>query len=74
MKEDENIVSYFIRVDEIVNTLKGLGETILEEAIVHKVLISLPLRFDSKLSVLEDINDIDTVTMERSMGFSLPTR
>ena len=26
MKEDEDIASYFLRVDEIVNTMRGLGE------------------------------------------------
>jgi hypothetical protein len=26
MKEDENIAAYFLRVDEIVNVIKGLGE------------------------------------------------
>jgi hypothetical protein len=26
MKEDEDIVAYFLRVDEIVNSIKGLGE------------------------------------------------
>jgi hypothetical protein len=26
MKEDKDIASYFLRVDEVVNTIKGLGE------------------------------------------------
>jgi hypothetical protein len=34
MKEDENITTYFLRVDEIVNVIKGLGETIKEFVIV----------------------------------------
>ena len=25
MKEDEDIVAYFLRVDEILNTMRGLG-------------------------------------------------
>ena len=28
MKEDEDIVAYFLRVDEIVNTMRGLGEKV----------------------------------------------
>jgi hypothetical protein len=30
MKEDENIASYFLRVDETVNAIIGLGEEIKE--------------------------------------------
>jgi hypothetical protein len=28
MKEDENIVAYFLRVDETINAIMGLGEEI----------------------------------------------
>lgn len=28
MKEDENVAAYFLRVDEVVNTIRGLGEEI----------------------------------------------
>ena len=53
MKENENIVSYFMCIDDVINTLRGLRETILEEEIVQKVLRSFPMRFDSKVSVLK---------------------
>jgi hypothetical protein len=38
MKEDEDISSCFLRVDEIVNSIKGLGEEIKEPIIVQKIL------------------------------------
>jgi hypothetical protein len=50
MKEDENIATYFLRVDETVNAIIGLGEEIKESVIVQKVLRSLPMRFDPKIS------------------------
>jgi hypothetical protein len=53
MKEDENIASYFLRVDETINAIIGLGEEIKESIIVQKVLRSLPMRFDPKISTLE---------------------
>ena len=53
MKEDENIVAYFLWVDEIVNEIIGLREEIKEFVIVQKVLRSLLMRFDSKISTLE---------------------
>jgi hypothetical protein len=54
MKEDENIAAYFLRVDEIVNAIIGLGEEIKESVIVQKVLRSLPMRFNPKISTLEE--------------------
>jgi hypothetical protein len=40
MKEYENIETYALRVDEIVNAIRGLGEEFDESIIVQKVLIS----------------------------------
>jgi hypothetical protein len=55
MKEDENIASnYFLRVDETVNEIIGLGEEIEESIIAQKVLRYLPMRFDLKISALEE--------------------
>jgi hypothetical protein len=54
MKEDENIAAYFLRVDETVNAIIGLGEEIEESVIVQKVLRSLPMRFNPKISALEE--------------------
>jgi hypothetical protein len=30
MNEDENIVAYFLQVDEVVNNIKGLGDEVNE--------------------------------------------
>jgi hypothetical protein len=38
MKDKENVAVYLLHVDEIFNTIRGLGETIEEMMIVHKVL------------------------------------
>jgi hypothetical protein len=50
MKDEENVASYLLCVDEIVNTIRGLGEMVEESMIVQKLLRSLPLRFDAKVS------------------------
>jgi hypothetical protein len=52
MNEDENIVAYFLQVDEVLNNIKGLENEVNEQVIVKKVLRSLPMRFDSKISTL----------------------
>ena len=38
MKDEENFASYLLSVDKIVNTIKGLGETVVEPMIVKRVL------------------------------------
>ena len=56
MKEYENIASYFLQVDETLNVIIGLGEEIKESVIVQKVLRSLPMIFDPKISTLQEIS------------------
>ena len=68
MKEEENIAAYFLRVDEIVNIIKGLGEKVDEQVIVQKILRSLPMRFDSKISAIEERSDLNTMTMDELHG------
>ena len=53
MKEDKDIASQFLQVDEIVNDIKGLGEEFKEPVIVQKVLMSLPMTFDPNIYSLE---------------------
>ena len=54
MKEEENIAEYILRVDEIVNVIRGLGGVIQERDVIDKVLRTLPMKYDSKVSTLED--------------------
>jgi hypothetical protein len=68
MKEDENIAAYFLRVDETVNAIIGLGEEVDESVIVQKVLRSLPMRFDPKISTLEEREDLDSISMDELHG------
>jgi hypothetical protein len=68
MKEDDNIATYFLRFDEIVNAIIGLGEEIEEFVIVQKVLRSLPIRIDPKISALEERAYLDSIIMDELHG------
>jgi hypothetical protein len=46
MKDEENVAAYLLLVDEIVKTIRGLGENVKQPMIVQKVLRSHSLRFD----------------------------
>jgi hypothetical protein len=68
MKEDEDITSYFLRVNETVNEIIGLREKIEESVIVQKVLRSLSMRFNPKISTLEEISDLNSISMDELHG------
>jgi hypothetical protein len=68
MKEDEKISAYFLRVDETINAILGLGQEIKEYVIVQKVLRSLPMRFDPKISSLEERADLNRISMDELHG------
>ena len=68
MKEEENIFEYLERVDEFVNAIQGLGETIEDTYIVDKVLRTLPMVYNPKVSTLEDRQDTKNITLDELYG------
>jgi hypothetical protein len=68
MKEEENIIESFHRVDEVVNSIRELGEEIIDKPIVKKILRSLPMIYDAKISTIEDRPDLDTLTVDQLHG------
>jgi hypothetical protein len=68
MKEDETIGKYFLRVEELVNAMKALGEKIEEPSLVHKILRSLPDRFNPKVSAIEELNDLKALVIYQLLG------
>jgi hypothetical protein len=68
MKEDETIGKYFLRVEELVNAMKALGEKIEEPSLVQKILRSLPDRFNPKVSAIEELNDLKTLEFDQLLG------
>jgi hypothetical protein len=68
MKEDKTIGKYFIRVEEMVNAMKALGETIDEPSLVQKISRSLPNRFNLKVSAIEELKDLKTLEFDQLLG------
>ena len=69
MYNDESVANYFLRVDEIVNCMKKLGEEIKEAVVVEKVLRSLSSRFESKVSAIEERRIYKTLKCHSCMEF-----
>eukprot|EP00253_Pinus_taeda_P008555 PITA_08555 len=68
MYNDESVAKYFLRVDEIVNCMKNLGEEIKEAIVVEKILRSLSPKFESKVSAIEEKKNLRILTMSELHG------
>jgi hypothetical protein len=68
MNEDETISKYFLRVEELVNAMKGLDEKIEEPFLVQKILRSLLDKFNSKVSAIEELSDLKTLSIDQLLG------
>jgi hypothetical protein len=68
MDEDEIVSKYFLRVEELVNAMKGLGEKFEESLLVQKILRSLLDKFNPKVSAIEELNDLKTLSIDQLLG------
>jgi hypothetical protein len=65
MNEDETVSEYFLRVEELVNAMKGLGEMIEESFLVQNILRSLLDKFKPKVSAIEELNNLKTLSIDQ---------
>ncbi|KAA8533766.1 hypothetical protein F0562_031283 [Nyssa sinensis] len=63
MKEGETVKEYAGKLMEIVNKIKLFGEPFPDSKIVEKMLISLPARFEPKISAIEESCDLTRLTV-----------
>jgi hypothetical protein len=68
MNEKEDIATYFLRADEVFNAIRVLGEELDESLVVQKVLRSLLLKYDAKVSSIEETRDLTIMTMDELHG------
>jgi hypothetical protein len=68
MNEYETVSKYFLRVEELVNAMKGLGEKIEESFLVQKIFRSLLDKFNPKVSTIEELNDLKTLSIDQILG------
>jgi hypothetical protein len=72
MQEDETISKYSDRISLIINNIKLLGEDFPDSRIVEKVLVTLPKRFESKISSLEESKDLSKISLGELMSALQP--
>ena len=68
MNEDDIVRKYFLRIEETVNAMKGLGEKIDEASLVQKILRSFPEIFNPKVSTIKELSDPITLPIDQLLG------
>ena len=68
MEEDETFDKFYAKLKDIVNYAFNLGESIAESKIVRKILRSLLERFHAKITVIEEVKDIDQIPLIELVG------
>ncbi|XP_074335969.1 uncharacterized protein LOC141673135 [Apium graveolens] len=58
MKNNEGVKKYGSRLMSIVNQIKLLGGDFSSQRVVDKLLVTLPERYETKISSLEDTKDL----------------
>jgi hypothetical protein len=63
MKETENIKDYADRLLSIINKVRFLGKEFFNDRIVQKILVTMPKKYESKISSLEESKDLTSISL-----------
>ena len=63
MKETETIKGYADKLLSIANKVRLLGKVFPDERIVQKILVTVPEKYESKISALEEPKDLSNITL-----------
>ena len=68
MKNNETVVEMITRFTKIVNGLEALGKTYKESENVMKILRSLPSKWHTKVTAIQEAKDLTKLPMEDLIG------
>ncbi|XP_060671820.1 uncharacterized protein LOC132803256 [Ziziphus jujuba] len=63
MKETETIKDYSDKLLGILNKVRLLGKDFSDEGITQKILVTLPEKYESKISSLEESKDLSSISL-----------
>ena len=64
MEDNETVAQYLDKIQRLVNAMKTCNAKVSDQHVVHKVLRSLPPRFDHLVITIEETKDLETLGME----------
>ena len=68
MEEKESFDEFYARLQDIVNSRFALGDKLDDCDVVGKILRSLPQRFQSKVTAIEEAHNIETIKLDELVG------
>ncbi|RVW63037.1 hypothetical protein CK203_062910 [Vitis vinifera] len=68
MKESETIKDYSDRLLGIVNKVRLLGTDFSDSRIVQKIFITVPEKFETTISSLENSKDVSSITLAKLLN------
>ncbi|XP_070030006.1 uncharacterized protein [Nicotiana sylvestris] len=68
MKDDESIQDMHTRFTSIINEFHSIGDVIPKNKLVRKILSVLPGSWESKVNVITESKDLQTLTMDELIG------
>ena len=68
MRDEETFDDFYAKLSDIVNSCFTLGEKIPEAKVVGNFLRSLPKRFQSKVTAIEEAQDVDSLKLDKLVG------
>ncbi|XP_050238095.1 uncharacterized protein LOC126687580 [Mercurialis annua] len=68
MKEDESVKDYSSKLLELVNQMRLYGEVVEDFKVVEKILISLPEKFEAKVTAIEESCDLKRLTISEMIS------
>jgi hypothetical protein len=63
MKDNESIKDYSSRLMDIVNQMRLLGKAFTDHKVVEKIMVSVPQKFEAKISAIEESCDLNNLTI-----------
>jgi len=63
MKETENIKYYADKLLSITNKVRLLGKEFSDNRIVQKILVTIPKKYEYKISLLEESKDLTNISL-----------
>ncbi|XP_043721113.1 uncharacterized protein LOC122668640 [Telopea speciosissima] len=68
MSEAKTVEQFMSRVNEIINSIRGLGEELKDAVVVKKILRSLPKLYNPKVSAIEESKNLNTLSIDELHG------
>ncbi|CAN6560617.1 unnamed protein product [Malus baccata var. baccata] len=68
MRDDESLTGYLTRLNDLINQMKTFGESLLNERLVQKVLISLTKMYDPICLVIENTKCLESVELQEVLA------